>query len=244
MSRAPEHSRWEDSTAAYLLDALDEDERAGFETHLHACGDCRGEVERLRVAVDALPSSPRQFAPPPELKSRIMAVVSAEAELLRAAGPRADRPVAARPRRSGWRSWRPGLALAGAAAAVALAAGIGSGALGGGDEASPTRTVVARVTVPDASARLLVRATENHSTLETRGLPHPAPGRIYQVWLKRRGHADPEPTDALFDVRRDGSASVDVPGSMRDVEAVLVTSEPDGGSQVPTRKPVLIASPT
>jgi anti-sigma-K factor RskA len=245
MNQARDHEAWADTGAAYLLGALDEDERSGFEAHLAGCPACRAEVERLRVAADALPASPRQLAPPPELKDRIMAIVNAEAELLRAAGPEADRVRAAPARRTwsrrgGWWSLRPGLALA--ATALVLVLGVGAGVLGsGGLGSDSTRTVPGKVTVAGASAKLIVR-DEDHSTLVTQGLPNPSPGRVYQVWIKHPGR-DPEPTEALFDVRRDGSASVDVPGSMEDVEAVLVTSEPDGGSQVPTREPVVIASP-
>ena len=46
-----------------------------------------------------------------------------------------------------------------------------------------------------------------------RGLPAPPSGRVYQVWLKRDGHA-PEPTAALFMPSRDGAATASVPGSM------------------------------
>jgi anti-sigma factor RsiW len=52
----------------------------------------------------------------------------------------------------------------------------------------------------------------------------------------------PDPTNALFSVRG-GSATVEVPGSVRGVEQVLVTDEPNGGSRAPTRAPVIIAQP-
>jgi hypothetical protein len=62
------------------------------------------------------------------------------------------------------------------------------------------------------------------------------------VWLLRRGAAAPSPTDALFSVsRRGGSGRVALP-SVRGVEAVLVTAEPDGGSSAPTSQPFINAS--
>jgi hypothetical protein len=73
-------------------------------------------------------------------------------------------------------------------------------------------------------------------------MPPPPRGRVYQVWIKRPGR-DPQPTSALWSVRRDGSAEVAVPGSLDGVEAVLVTSEPNGGSDVPSRAPVIAAQP-
>ena len=62
------------------------------------------------------------------------------------------------------------------------------------------------------------------------------------MWLDRGGTA-PEPTAALFSTRSDGSASVDVPGSLDGVRAVMVTDEPAGGSEKPTGEVLLTASP-
>jgi hypothetical protein len=64
---------------------------------------------------------------------------------------------------------------------------------------------------------------------------------VYQVWLKRPGQA-PEPTSALFAPSGDGTATATVPGEMNEVEQVLVTDEPMGGSKVPTREPLLVAT--
>ena len=43
-------------------------------------------------------------------------------------------------------------------------------------------------------------------------MPQAAPGRVYEVWVKRAGL--PQPTDALFTVSSAGDASVGVPGSI------------------------------
>lgn len=232
-----------DDVGAYLLDALPAAEAARFEAHLETCAECRREVDLLQVAADALPNAPLQLTPPPDLRSRIMAVVNAEAELLQAAGARADEPARPRVERKrrfgrgrpgGWMA-RPGFALA--ATLVILALG-GAGALIGesaliGDDP--------QVTAALGEAKLIQRES-GHSTLVATGLRTPGPGRVYQVWLKRPGQ-DPKPTNALFSVRRDGTASVDVPGSLKGVKTVLVTNEPDGGSEKPTTVPVIEAHP-
>jgi anti-sigma-K factor RskA len=228
---------------------MPEEEAAAFEAHLDACPSCRAEVDHLQVAADALPNSPIQFEPPPELKDRIMAIVNAEAELLRAAGARADEPAGQPPPRRkraavlrrGWWAVRPGLALAGAVAVLVLGTAVGlvgGSALDGGDG---NRTVTAHSAPPGAQARLTIRE-DGHSTLVTEGMPSPGKGRVYQVWLLR-GKQAPKPTNALFFVRSDGSASVDVPGDLEQVDQVLVTSEPEGGSLTPTRDPVLAVTP-
>jgi anti-sigma-K factor RskA len=68
----------------------------------------------------------------------------------------------------------------------------------------------------------------------------PPPGRIYELWREHAG-GPPEPTNALFDVTRQGSADVTVPGPLTRIARVLVTAEPQGGSQAPTRAPVIVA---
>ncbi len=249
MSRhGPDHEQWADAVGAYLLGALEPGESERFEAHLAVCPRCRDDVADLRVAADALPVSVPLVAPPPALKGRIMAVVESEAELLAATGARADaperrdaaepRPAAARRLRGrllgGW-AMRPGVALA-CALALLAGGGVAGVLLSGGDDA---RTVFAQTRPPSAEVRLEIG--EDSSMLVAKNMPAPPRGRIYQVWLKRPGK-DPEPTAVLWSTRGDGSAEVAVPGSLEGVEAVLVTDEPPGGSEVPSKAPVIAAA--
>lgn len=235
------HETWNDSVGAYLLGALEDHERVGFEAHLAGCPECQREVEQLRVAADALPTAAEPVAPPPELKDRIMSVVRAEAELLQAAGARADAPAAApaASERRRWWSLRPMGAVAVATAALAIGVAVGA-VVRDADNGPRVRTLQAQVDHGGASARLEVKGSE--AELVAEGLPHPGADRVYQVWLKRPGR-DPEPTDALFTTGRDGSASVEVPGNLEGVEAVLVTREPEGGSETPSEAPFITATP-
>lgn len=225
-----------EDVGAYLLGSLSEDERIAFEAELEHNDALRAEVEHLRVAADALPSSPIQLTPPPYLKERIMAVVNAEASLLNAAQPeprRRKRTLAVL--KPGWWSMRPGLAVAMTLLVLVVGAGgalVGESVLGGDSE---------RISVATVGEAELIQRESSHSTLTASNLPAPGEGRVYQVWLQHEGQDEPQPTNALFSARSDGTASVDVPGSLDGVEAVLVTSEPEGGSQTPTRRPVIIA---
>lgn len=245
MSERCQHA---DTVAAYLLGALADAERHEFETHLAACAHCREDVAGLRVVSDALPLAVPPVAPPPGLRERLMETVRAEADVLSAAGAAADRPAQARRRRFALSLGRP-LAIAGAAMAlllgVALGFGIGAATT---DEQTKTQTVVqvrtvqARVdaaTAPSGTAVIVVR--NGVATLRVTGLPAPPSGKVYEVWLLRRGAAAPSPTDALFSVSTRGSGRVALP-SVRGVEAVLVTAEPDGGSQAPTSQPFISAA--
>lgn len=229
-----------DDAASYVLRAMSDGDWELYEDHLARCGACADKVAELRFVGDALLSGVNQLTAPPPVRERVMAIVRAESELLLAAGHGADRPEPARSkRRFGGLSLRPMPALA--LASVALAIGIGGGALlSGGDSAVKPRSVVAKVDVAGASAR--VRLTSDGAKLEVARMPAPAEGRVYQVWLDHGGGRTPEPTDALFSVNSAGHATVDVPGDLAGVKKVLVTDEPTGGSRIPTRAPVISAS--
>jgi anti-sigma factor RsiW len=243
MSERCQHA---DTVAAFLLGALPDAERRAFEAHLATCAHCREDVTSLRVVAEALPLAVPAVVPPPQLRERLMETVRAEASVLEAAGPAADRPRPQRRRRFTLSFGRP-LALAGAVGALVLGGAVGFG-LGSTTSDDHTRTVVQVRTVQasvDAAAAprgtALIVLRDDVATLSVRGLPAPPPGKVYEVWLLRRGAAAPSPTDALFSVSHRGSGRVALP-SVRGVEAVLVTAEPDGGSSAPTSQPFINAS--
>jgi anti-sigma-K factor RskA len=242
------HDRFQDAAGAYVLGALPDDERAGFESHLATCPSCRAEVDELRMAAEALPASAPAMRPPVALKARIMAEVEREAALLAAAGPQADRTGAA-PRRFGRRGgprarrrWLGApIGAVAALACVALLAGLGIGAAvfkSGGGQTIPFQ----RSGLPGTAVAEL-DVSGDQAVLVARGLPAPGSGRTYQVWLKHPGKA-PQPTAALFTPRRDGSATATVTGKLHAGDQVMVTAEPDGGSPMPTSNPILAAKLT
>jgi anti-sigma factor RsiW len=232
-----------DDTGAYVLRALADTELRAFAAHLESCASCRQEVEELQAVADQLPMAAPQLVPPPDLRNRIMSVVESEAQLLRAAGPEADR-VPATPRRPPRERFRwtrifvsPGIAASLAAVFVFL--GVGAGVLLSGDDGpGPVRTVAAS-TAPEGSTAA-VEVQDDVATLVVSDLPAPKSGRVYQVWV--RSGAAPTPTHTLFNVRTDGDARVKVDESMAGVEEILVTEEPSGGSNIPSGPPVIAAT--
>jgi anti-sigma-K factor RskA len=219
--------------AAYVLWALDEQEARSFREHLAECPTCREELAQLQTVADSLALGVPRIAPSHGLRARIMAVVHAEAELLRAAGHKADR-VSVPPSR-----WRGRLVPA-LAAALALGVGLLIGALAiNAGSSEQTEVFPATVVAPGSRATAQLRKVGSYLELVVVGMPAPPPGRIYEVWLER-GTAAPKPTDVLFSVTKTGSGSVEVP-NLRGVSQVLVTDEPLGGSPKPTRNPVIVA---
>jgi hypothetical protein len=239
-----DHDEAAEALGAYLLEALPDGERAAVEVHVKSCVVCQEELAQLQLVADALPGAAPPVEPPPELKDRIMAIVRSEAELLQASGAAADRPPEpALPRKPERRTWSPvrGFLLrpawAGAAAAVLLVVGGLFGfALKGGGDGTPTTTLSASVRGTDGKA-VLTYGDGSHGVLQVSDMPPVAAGRVWEVWVKRPGRA-PESTDALFTTTRDGSATVAVP-KVEGAERVMVTSEREGGSSIPTTPAVV-----
>jgi anti-sigma-K factor RskA len=224
------------NAAPYVLGALEEREHEEFLAHLETCAVCREEVAALQLVANSLPALVPPLGAPPELKSRVMSTVRSEAGWATTAqSAAAAEPSLARPRSRFARApRRAGLGLAALVATVAVVAV----ALLAGGSGSSGRVIRARVLAPGASASLHLHGAS--AELQVSGMPQSAPNRVYEVWVKRGGAA--QPTDALFTVSAAGRATVAVPGSIAGVKQVMVTSEPRGGSRTPTSPPVIVAS--
>jgi len=236
MTRCEYHA----DVGAYVLKALDEDASVEFAAHLETCEACRREAAELQMVADTLPLAAPQVAPSRAVRDRIMAVAESEAELLRATDAAADRTpadVAAERRRRRWLprpALRPALAFGSVACAAVVAVIVATS--GGGPE---SRTVSA--SLAPAGAKASVKVTGHRAELSVAGMPSPAGGKVYEVWLVRAGQA-PQATHALFGVRGDGRAVVEIPEPVADADAIWVTAEPSGGSSVPTSAPVIKAA--
>jgi anti-sigma factor RsiW len=226
---ATEHDRFNEDVGAYLLGALDDGERSAFERHAAACHVCQDELERLRVAADALPRSVEQHAAPPSLKRALMEQIHAEAT-----------PATTRERRR-FRIALPRLAFAAAAAALVIGVLVGYGLSAGGDDGpGGTRTISAEVdSTRIGAARAELVADGTGSQLRVTGMPQLRRGQTYEIWLKRGDQIEPGP---LFSVDRNGRGVGAVPGGLDGVDSVMVTRERSGGAQQPTEAPVVTAS--
>jgi len=213
--------------AAYVLGALEPAEADKFRVHMESCVVCRDEVQSLQHVAEALPMAAPQFPAPRGLRRRVLAEVRNDA----ARRDRSARGWAARARQAP--AWLPRPALASALAAVVALAIVGGVELANSGGPS-TRVVRASVGLAE------VRITGGQAELVVNHLPSPKPGHIYEVWVTR-GSGAPSPTKALFSVTSSGASDVDVPGSIRGVNTVMVTQEPAGGSPAPTSAAVIVA---
>ena len=223
-----------EAAAVYALGAMEEQEALDFAEHLRTCARCREELAGLQPVVDALPAAVAQRSAPAELRGTLLSTVRSEAELRgasRARGASAE-PV---PRRSReWRPWRlaaAGVAIAAVSAAVALAFAAKRADRGPRD---PRDTRASRVRTP------ILQLDGGRGVLRIAGMPQ-APRGPRLRGSGSNAEAAARPTDALFTVSSAGRAAVGVPGSLSGATAVMVTSEPLGGSPEPTSSPVIVA---
>jgi anti-sigma-K factor RskA len=234
------HDRWGEEIAAYLLGALEPEQATALERHAEGCERCRAEIHWLMPAMRALPEGVEPVEPPPELRGRLMAEVRTEAR--QAGAERASAEGGLRHRAAAWlrglgsgpTGLRPvaGVAAAGLILAAVAAFAIGGG-IGGGSDGSRTSTVVSGH-APGVTAKVVREGDGGTLQLaDVRPLPT---NRVLQAWVRREGKIEPVP--ALFVPDREGRANTAI-ADLRGVDAVMVTTEPPGGSKAPTSTPII-----
>jgi len=229
-----DHNHWSKDLAAYALAALEPGEAAEFERHLAGCAHCQAELRWLAPALQSLPESVERQEPPRRLRENLMAEVRADARRTEGSSP-------ARERRSLLPEWLRGskLRLATGFAVVILAvaavAGYEIGKGGSGSEGG-AETVFSRQ--PGGVTVAMVREGDG-GTLRLAGVQQLPPGKVLEAWVRREGEVEPVP--ALFVPDREGRASTMI-ADMNGVDTVMVTEEPQGGSEQPTSEPIATMS--
>jgi hypothetical protein len=220
-----DHNRWSEDLGAYLLGALDPRETDEFERHLEGCELCQGEMRWLEPAVQTLPETVERTEPPRQLRESLMAEVRADAR-------RGSRGTAAAPR---WR-WllKPAMGFAVLALLVAGVVGYQVGSDGDGDKGGDS-TIVRQI---DGITVKMIREGDG-GTLELVGVRQLPPGKVLEAWVERDGEVEAVP--ALFVPDRNGQAETTI-ADMSGVETVMVTEEPQGGSETPTGEPIVAVS--
>jgi anti-sigma-K factor RskA len=217
-------------SAAYALDALDEQDRRAFEEHLPTCARCREELAEMSQTAALLAYGVPLATPPPALRERILAEAGRRAEVIRL--PRRSRVVVT-----------GAAALTAVAASIAIAFGVRSASLS--EDLDEARTAVAVLADPagrsvpleGANGRLVVDS-KGAAALVVQGLPAAPKGKTYEAWVIREGRPRPA---GLFegDDERD---LVLLDETVADEATVAVTLEADGGVDAPTGRMLFSAS--
>ena len=224
--------------ADYVLGHLSGPDAEAFRLHLERCADCREETAELETAMAAVPliasSAHRTGMPVPrqrgiESERRTAVRIQAQQEKWwpaddgdtgsdgrpRSAGASAEAP----PRRGLRRFFAGSISKSALVGVLALTAAT---ALTLVLTFVTSDTTVYPATIAWRPGAAFLEVTNERAELLVAGMPPPAPGHVYEVWVER-GNDPPAPTPALFDVTARGRARVEIPVSMQDVKAVFVT---------------------
>lgn len=231
---ANEHDRRLEEVAAYAIGALDPDRVGELEAHLEGCERCQEELRWLSPAVQALPEAVGRQAPPPELKRRLMAEVRADAEAAERRGRAESRAGIGewlRGLKVGGLTWKP---LAGLAAVILIVAGGIGYAVGNGGGSGGAHTTEVEPGANGIAAKVVTEG--DRGEIHLAGVKPLPQGRVLEAWVERDGVVEAVP--ALFAPDHAGNASTTIE-SMKGVSAVMVTREPEGGTEKPTTKPIV-----
>ena len=241
-------------SGAYVVDALDDAERAAFERHLAQCPDCQQEVASLREAT-ALMADDAALTPPPGLRDSVLSGIKNIRPIPpEAAGPAetgssddGDTAVAPvlpmRPRRR-----RIAALVAVAAAILAIAGGVvfqpwqddssRQGRISAADQvlaASDVKHV--SIDFDDGSkATVFHSPSERRAVLVTDDMAAPPPGKAFELWLQDESGAM---TPAGL-MKNPGDNKVLLKGDAAEATGVGITVEPEGGSKQPTSEPIAL----
>jgi len=242
-------------SGAYVVDALDDAERAAFEEHLPGCRDCQAEVASLREAVVLMADDSAQ-TPPPSLRASVLSGIST----IRPLPPEIDQDKPAEPAEPASESGlatvvpmrnRRRFRIASLAAAAAILAVVGVGAVvQPWQDNSSTQTVSAadkvlsasdakhyEVKFGDGSSATVVRSlSKGKAVLVTDDMAAPPKGKVFELWLQdSTGHMSPAGL-----VSKAGSNKLLLKGDAAKATGVGITVEPEGGSAQPTTDPIAL----
>jgi anti-sigma factor RsiW len=226
-----------DLTAAYALDALDDDEKRTYEAHLATCPECQRELTGLANAAGALAYAVESPAPSPALRGRIMDAARAE-----------RRNVV--PFRS---RWTTGAKIAAAAAAcAAIGFGVWAASLSRSlerersarDQADRALAVLAdpsasRIALTGAAAGSLVVSKNGEAALVVSRLDRAPSGKTYEAWVIENG----KPARAGTFAGGDDTSVLRLDRSVPNGARVAVTLERAPGVEQPAG-PMVVSSRT
>ena len=234
-------------TGAYVVDALDPDERTAFDAHLRDCAECQLEVRELSEAATRYGSA-EAVAAPTSLRATVLAQVANTPQVVPTTSD--TNVVSIRSKKSRSLPWLAAAASVLAIAAVSLA-GVTIYQTNRVDQISAQATMVTQVlTSPDAhmapmpmvgsgQATVVMSPSSGNAVLVANNMSAAPSHMTYQSWMvDANGHMSSAGT---WNPGTNGSAAVPLHGQMTGATEVMVTMEPMPGSAQPTSQPVAIA---
>lgn len=233
--------------APYALHALPDDEVERFERHLEQCSSCRDEVDEIREVAARLGAA-EAVAPPDELKQRVLAEIAWVRPLPPLVEPTSTPPGTSD--RSTWRRWWPRMSVA-AAAALLVVAGVLTSLLADAnrqlDQDDRLSAEIQQVaTAPDLQhttqrsdgnkAVVMSSRSADAAVVMPVRMDAVPDDRVYQAWFI---HGDDIRSAGVMRSEGGTTKPLAVHG-LGEATQVGITVEPEGGSEQPTTKPLMV----
>lgn len=228
-----EHRALRELLGGFALGALDPSEHDAVAAHLATCPSCQAEIQRLLVAVAALPLSVEEREPPPGLRDAILASVDRKHPAPAPVTSLPSAPSASRASLPAWLGW--------AAAAVLLVATLGMliwnlSLRDGADTRAATIALEASRSDLEAAGAAEYLRDDGIIRLTFDQLPPIGDDQVYQVWLI--DDAGPRSAGVLGAGQRSFAVAADPTA----YHLLAVTIEPGPiGQPAPTDEPFLVA---
>src|SRR5581483_6032705 len=221
-------------TAAYALDALNDDERAAFESHLAQCEQCRAELAGLSETAAALALAAPAAAPPARLRASILAAAAAE-----------RLNVVPLPARRPWLT-RATAAAASVAACAAVGLGVWATTLSHQLSSQKEKNAAAEILLDPSAQKSTLRggkgmvavAADGRAVLLVHRLPAAPSGMTYEAWVIPRGGA---PERAGLFAGGEAMTMLMLGRHVPPGATVAATVERAGGALKPTASPIFSA---
>lgn len=236
---------FEELSGAYVLGAITPEERELAEEHIAECPHCAQVVRELQLSVNALSLSVPMVEPSAALKERILASIQPEVTTIAKPVHNLGQKRSIPQRRSRWQRWSTQVLAVAALILLVLLSGMAAWNIALQQQVSSLTMNISPVNYPIRSTNTSTGATgslkcfsEQHLCILTmRGLPALEGTKVYQGWLLQ----GKQPTSiGLLNVR-DGVASVDFQGNVRDYNAAAVSVEPGPVASKDTPKGQIVA---
>jgi anti-sigma-K factor RskA len=214
--------------AGHALRALSSEDEERVVVHLAECEHCRRRLRETEAVAASLAYSVPQVAPPPELRSSVLAIAEpvVAAPAAAAAPAREPRP---RPRRQWWPRFA---AVAAPAMALALVGMLAWNVSLRNDLSSNREDLAHGAAVALPGVGNVVAQTNGNATLFASLDPAPS-GQTYEAWIIRGSAALPA---GVF--KGGGTVELRLTQTAKPGDRIAVTIEPSGGSKQPTTKPI------
>lgn len=229
----------------YALHALPDDEVEQFEVHLDHCESCEAEVNEVRAVAARLGAAEAQ-EPPAELRRRVLDEIATVRPLPPVVGDGQSQVREA----TRLRRWWPRIAT-GAAAALLVVVGVLTSIVVDQsqqlDDQNTTREAIAQVAsardmsqsaARTSDGRVIVMSSRSNdaAVVFPVGMQAAPEGKDYQVWFM---NGDEIRSAGLLRAE-DGRPGPLAADGLGEATKVGITVEPDGGSDQPTSKPLML----